>query len=81
MAEVGENVMEELSISVDAVPSLPVWLYNARASSEQCCQVGFWVLRQSAWFGSEEYTAHVELEDWWIRKILKKKERKKTVAD
>ena len=64
MAEEGENVMEELSISVDEVPSLAV-LLDTMTSTEHGRQHGVFVFCQRAQTCSEVCTTDIELDDGW----------------
>ena len=62
MAKVGENVMEELSVSVDEVPSLAV-LFDTMTSTEHGRQHGIFVFCQRAQTCSEVCTTDIELDD------------------
>ena len=64
MAEVGENVMEELSISIDEVPSLAV-LLDTMMSTEYDRQPGVFVFCQRAQTCGKVCTTDIELDDRW----------------
>ena len=64
MAEVVENVMEELSISIDEVPSLAI-LLDTMMSTEHGRQHGVFVFCQRAQTCSEVCTSDIELDDGW----------------